>query len=118
MFRHEPEAGRRRGREFLRPTPIARQFCFASAPRKVDRRPCRFTFPHARRPDEIVTKVRRRIRCGALPLRGLMSRVTTSRFLPRFSFLPAALGGSKWLRLTTELIRWKSDDPSAWLFFL
>ena len=51
----------------LAPAPIARQFCFASAPRKPDRRPCRFTFPRARTPDEIVTKVRRRIRCGALP---------------------------------------------------
>ena len=70
----------------LGPAPIARQFCFASAPRKVDRWPCRFTFPRARKPDEIVTKVRRRIRCGALPLRGVVSRVTTSRFLPRFSF--------------------------------
>jgi len=100
------------------PAPVARQFCFASAPRKVDCRPCRFTFPHARRPDEIATKIPRRIRCGALPLRGVVSRVTTCRFLPCSSFPPAALGGSKWLRPTTELIRWKSDDPSAWLFFL
>jgi hypothetical protein len=51
----------------LTSAPIARQFCFASAPRKVDRRPCRFTFPRARTPDEIVTKVSRRIHCGALP---------------------------------------------------
>ncbi len=47
--------------------PIARQFCFASAPRKVDRRRCRFTFPRVRKPDDIVTKVRRQIRCGVLP---------------------------------------------------
>ena len=117
MLRHQPEADRRRRRDFG-PTPIARQFRFASAPRKVDRRRCRFTFPHARTPVEIVTKVPRRIRCGALPLQGLMLRVTTSRFLPRSSLPPAALGGSKWLRPKTELIRWKSDDPSAWLFFL
>ena len=51
------------------------------------------------------------------PLRDVVSRVTTSRFIPRFSILPAALGGSKWLRLTTELIRWKSDDPVCMALF-
>jgi hypothetical protein len=38
--------------------------------------------------------------------------------LPCVFFLPAALGGLKLLRLTTVLSHWKSDDPSAWLFFL
>jgi hypothetical protein len=32
--------------------------------------------------------------------------------------LAAALGGLKLLRLTAVLSHWKSDDPSAWLFFL
>lgn len=51
----------------LGPTPIERQFCFASSPRKPNRWPCRFTFLRAQTPDEIATKASRRIRCGALP---------------------------------------------------
>ena len=102
----------------LAPPPIARQFCFASAPRKVDRWPCRFTFPRAQKPDEIVTKVRRRIRCGALPFEASCRARGDESVIAVIFSVPAVLGGSKRLRPTTELIPWKSDDPSAWLFFL
>ncbi len=117
MFRHEPEADRRRGRDSW--THANR----AAVPFRVGAREGRsLALPlhissraKARRDREESSEA---VRCGTLPLRGVMSRMTTRRFLPCFFSAPAALGGLKLLRLTAELIRWKSDDPSAWLFFL
>jgi hypothetical protein len=117
MFRHEPEADRRRRRvAWTRANRAAVLFRVGAPEGRSPALPFHISSRAKARRDRDESS--EAVRCGALPLRDVVSDVTTSRFLPRFSFLPAALGGSKWLRLTAELIPWKSDDPSAWLFFL
>ena len=117
MFRREPEADRRRRGDSLTPANRAAVLFRLGAPEgKSPAMPLHISSRAKAKRDRDESSAA--VRCGALPSRGVVSRKMTSRFLPCSSFPPAALGGSKWLRPTTKLIRWKSDDPSAWLFFL
>ncbi len=117
MFRQEPEADRRPSRESCTRAKRAAVLFRVGAPEgRSSALPFHISSRAKARRDRDESSQADSLRRPALMKPGFAR--DDELHWPCVFALAAALGGLKLLRPTAVLSHWKSDDPSAWLFFL